>query len=109
MTTANETLTGGPALAENPEPAQPETAEVQDSAQDNPVAAGGDDFASALENFTTETEDSVGDDHVIHGTVIKLTSTHVVVDIGAKSEGMLPIAEVQDHEGKSKFQAGDPI
>jgi small subunit ribosomal protein S1 len=29
---------------------------------------------------------------VIKGTVLKLTSTHVVVDIGAKSEGMLPLS-----------------
>lgn len=68
-----------------------------------------DDFASALENFTTEAEESVGEDHVIHGTVLKVTPTHVFVDIGAKSEGMLPIGEVTDHEGQSKFKAGDAI
>ena len=68
-----------------------------------------EDFASALESFTTEAEESAGEDHVIHGTVLKLTGTHVFVDIGAKSEGMLPIAEVMDHEGKPKFQAGDAI
>jgi small subunit ribosomal protein S1 len=71
--------------------------------------AGTDDFASALESFTTEAEEATGEDHVIKGTVLKLTVTHVVVDIGAKSEGMLPIAEVQDHEGKVKFQPGDEI
>src|SRR5579872_139744 len=49
-----------------------------------------DDFASALESFTTESEELESDDHVLKGTVIKLTSTHVVVDIGAKSEGMVP-------------------
>jgi len=69
----------------------------------------GDDFASALESFTTETEESEGDERVIRGTVLKLTPTHVVVDIGAKSEGLLPLSEVLDHEGKAKFQPGDPI
>src|SRR6059058_4991647 len=68
-----------------------------------------EDFASALESFTTETEEATGEDHVIHGTVVKLTGTHVVVDIGAKSEGMVPIAEVLDHECKPKVQAGDAI
>jgi small subunit ribosomal protein S1 len=68
-----------------------------------------DDFASALESFTTESEELESDDHVLKGTVIKLTSTHVVVDIGAKSEGMVPIAEVMDHDGKPKVQAGDEI
>jgi len=74
-----------------------------------PATSAGDDFAAALLNFTTETEEAVGEDHVIKGTVVKLTPTHVVVDIGAKSEGMLPIAEVLDHEGKAKFQPGDEI
>ncbi len=68
-----------------------------------------DDFASALESFTTETEELEGEDHVLKGTVVKITPTHVVVDIGAKSEGMLPVAEVADHDGKPKFQPGDEI
>ena len=46
---------------------------------------------------------------MLKGTVLKLTPTHVVVDIGAKSEGMLPLAEVLDHEGKPRFQPGDEI
>ena len=41
--------------------------------------------------------------------MLKLTGTHVVVDIGAKSEGMLPLSEVLDHEGKSRFKPGDEI
>src|SRR5206468_9629092 len=68
-----------------------------------------EDFATALETFTTEAEEAVGEDRVIRGTVLKLTPTHVVVDIGAKSEGMLPIAEVLDHEGKPRFQPGEEI
>ena len=77
-----------------------------DADEQKPAA---DDFASALESFTTESEELESDDHVLKGTVIKLTSTHVVVDIGAKSEGMVPIAEVMDHDGKPKVQAGDEI
>jgi len=102
------------------EPA-PAKASVTESAEKTPQAAsvlddkladdkhGTDDFASALENFTTETEEAVGEDRVIRGTVLKLTSTHVVVDVGAKSEGMLPLSEVLDHEGNPKFKPGDEI
>ena len=68
-----------------------------------------EDFASALESFTTETEEAAREDNVIKGTVLKITATHVVVDIGAKSEGMLPLAEVLDHEGNPRFQPGDEI
>src|SRR5580700_3028198 len=79
--------------------------------EEKPAAAPAsmDDFASALETFTTESEEAVSEDRVIKGTVLKLTDKHVVVDIGAKSEGMLPLAEVLDHEGKSRFQPGDEI
>jgi small subunit ribosomal protein S1 len=72
-------------------------------------SGGSDDFAAALQSFETESEESVGDDHVIKGRVVKLTATHVVVDIGAKSEGMAPIAEILDHEGNPRFKPGDEI
>jgi small subunit ribosomal protein S1 len=104
-------------MTENPESPQeistpqasahePQPAEAQD---EKPTAAAADDFASALENFTTESEEAVREDKVLKGTVLKLTGTHVVVDIGAKSEGMLPLSEVLDFEGKPKFQPGDEI
>jgi small subunit ribosomal protein S1 len=86
-----------------------ETAAQAHSHEEKPAASGTDDFASALESFTTETEEAKSDDNVIKGTVLKLTGTHVVVDIGAKSEGMLPLSEVLDHEGNPRFKPGDEI
>ena len=121
MTPEHESHNGGSAVLDAPETVQPSPAETQASAPDAvthtalahtpeaPTAAANDDFAAALENYTSETEESVGDDHVIKGTVVKLTGTHVVVDIGAKSEGMLPLAEVLDHEGQPRFKPGDEI
>ncbi len=146
MTPAHDTHTGGSAVVDAPEQAQPTPAEPQASAPDAPqsdapnisapefaaaasdatgnnapqngtseisapefAAAASDDFAAALQHFETETEEAVGGDHVIKGTVVKLTATHVVVDIGAKSEGMVPIAEILDHEAKPKLQPGDEI
>ena len=118
-----------------PSPAEPQASApdaAADSAQETPVssspeapassvsatpaatvpetpAPASEDFAAALENFTSETEESVGDDRVIKGTVVKLTATHAVVDFGAKSEGMVSIAEVLDHEGQPRFKPGDEI
>jgi small subunit ribosomal protein S1 len=91
--------------ARNEQPAPAAQAAESPAEEPKPV----EDFASALESFTTEAEEAAGDDHVIHGTVLKLTPAHVFVDIGAKSEGMLPIAEVADHEGNPRFQPGDAI
>ncbi len=136
MTPAHDTHTGGSAVIDAPEHAQPSLVEAEastpaihedaqhdihaiadsshgdsahdDSANDN-GSAGSDDFAAALHNFENQTEESVSDDHVIKGTVVKLTATHVVVDIGTKNEGMVPLSEILDHEGNPKFKAGDEI
>jgi transcriptional accessory protein Tex/SPT6 len=89
-------------LTEQPN-SEPHSEPRDDSAsaqQEEQRPAGAEDFASALESFTTETEESVGEDHVIRGTVLKITPSNVFVDIGAKSEGILPIAEVLDQEYK---------
>jgi small subunit ribosomal protein S1 len=100
-------------LTENatPEPDLSATvsAESGEGEQKPSQAANPEDFATALESFTTETEEAVSDERVIKGTVLKLTPTHVVVDIGAKSEGMLPLSEVLDHEGKPRFEPGAEI
>src|SRR6267378_5377331 len=104
------TLTEQPAPEQSAEQLEQSAhANADQSSEEKQAPAATDDFASALESFTTETEEAAGDDNVLKGTVLKLTSTHVVVDIGAKSEGMVPIGEVLDHEGKPKFQAGDEI
>jgi small subunit ribosomal protein S1 len=99
-------------------PAEPSSGEPESHAQsaDPQGAEAGaethspaEDFASVLDSFTAEAAEAASDDHVLKGTVLKLTATHVVVDIGAKSEGMLPLAEVLDHEGNPRFKAGDEI
>ncbi len=100
-----EGSTAEDAVSQPSETAHTETAHTQDDNKSAPA----DDFAAALENYTSETEEATGDDKVIKGTVLKLTPTHVVVDVGAKSEGMLALSEVLDHEGKPRFQPGDEI
>ncbi len=93
----------------NHEPASHEESPAVHAQEEKPATGGADDFASALESFTTETEEAITEDNIIKGTVLKLTGTHVVVDIGAKSEGMLPLSEVLDHEGNPRFKPGDEI
>src|ERR1700724_2245055 len=68
-----------------------------------------EDFATALESYTLETEPAPSEDNVFKGTVIKITATYVIVDIGCKSEGLVPIAEVTDAHGNIKFEPGQDI
>ena len=98
----------GPKLTPMPQPQiqspeQPNVGTAQK--EDNHM----DDFAAALESYTLETEPAPSEDNVFKGTVVKITPTHVVVDIGFKSEGLVPIAEATNAEGQIKFQPGDEI
>ncbi len=69
-----------------------------------------EDFATALETFEQEQNElAANEDRVLKGTVISINPTHLVVDIGLKSEGVVPLAEVQDHEGNVKFQPGEEL
>ena len=75
--------------------------------------AGMDDFAAALESFDREQAAEAAamqsDEHVVTGTVIKITDKHVVVDVGLKSEGLIPLEQVLDHTGQPKLKAGDTV
>tara|TARA_B110000305_G_C19413610_1_gene626820 strand:- start:132 stop:1865 length:1734 start_codon:yes stop_codon:yes gene_type:complete len=51
-------------------------------------------------NFPTHRENSI-----VHGTIIEVRPQVVVVDISAKSEGIIPISEFEDEE----FAVGDEI
>jgi small subunit ribosomal protein S1 len=46
---------------------------------------------------------------IVTGRVLKVTPSDVVVDIGYKSEGLLPASEVTGYDGKVKVKPGDEI
>ena len=46
---------------------------------------------------------------IVRGRVVKVTAAEVVVDIGYKSEGLLPIGQVTTYEGQVNVKPGDEI
>jgi len=73
-----------------------------------------DDFSAALEAFEREQAAEAAaveayGDKIVSGTVVKQTEKHLVVDVGLKSEGLVPLEQVLDHTGAVKFQPGDVI
>lgn len=69
-----------------------------------------EDFATALESFEQEqAELAANEDRVLKGTVVSINSNYLVVDIGLKSEGVVPLEEAKDHDGNIKFAPGDAI
>jgi small subunit ribosomal protein S1 len=102
------------------DPTQQEHAEIQEpvahvaSAPAEHSAESMDDFSAALEAFEREQAAEAAaveayGDKVVSGTVLKQTEKHLVVDVGLKSEGLVPIEQVLDHTGAVKFQPGEVI
>jgi small subunit ribosomal protein S1 len=106
------------AAAESNEPSTatlstPETASTPADHQDEPDLSM-EDFAAALESFDREqaaeaAAQAFDDSAITSGTVIKLTDKHVVVDVGMKSEGLIPIEQVVDHTGTPRLHPGDAV
>jgi small subunit ribosomal protein S1 len=72
---------------------------------DKAPIAGGDDFETLFE----ESMRSVKPGGVVKGRVVGITSTHVMVDVGYKSEGQIPLQEFLDRQGKPQVQVGDEV
>ena len=67
--------------------------------------AGGDDFETLFE----ESMRTVKPGGVVRGTVVGITSTHVMIDVGYKSEGQVPLQEFSDRQGNLQVKVGDEI
>lgn len=80
-------------MAQNEENRKPET------------AGGGDDFETLFEQSMR----SVKPGGIVRGRVVGVTPTHVMIDVGYKSEGQIPIAEFLDRQGKVQVQEGDEV
>jgi small subunit ribosomal protein S1 len=63
------------------------------------------DFATLFENSMQEL--NVGD--VVSGTIVQLNDDNAVVDVGYKSEGVIPLAEFKDEEGNVDIKVGDEV
>jgi small subunit ribosomal protein S1 len=91
-----------------PAVAEPSAPVVEEAAVSEAPAV--EDFASALESFEQEqAELAANEDRVLKGTVVSINPSFLVVDIGLKSEGVVPLDQVKDHEGNLRFNPGDEI
>jgi small subunit ribosomal protein S1 len=60
-----------------------------------------------LSNLVEESLRSVQEGEVVQGRIIKITKEHVVVDVGYKSEGQIPIGEFLNEKGEVTAQEGE--
>jgi small subunit ribosomal protein S1 len=68
---------------------------------------GGESFAALFEESLKREDVKEGD--IVHGRVIQVAKDYVVVDIGYKSEGQVPIEEFTGTDGKVEVKEGDQV
>ncbi len=69
------------------------------------VTGSGDDFQTLFEQSMR----SVKPGGVVKGRVVGITATHVMIDVGYKSEGQIPLEEFLDRQGKIQVKVGDDV
>jgi small subunit ribosomal protein S1 len=55
------------------------------------------------------TKPTLAEGEIVRGRVLKVTPSDIVVDIGYKSEGLLPASEVTGYDGQVRVARGDEI
>ena len=120
-TPAQETAPEAPTAVEAPATEVPATAETKPVAAEATHAKAPehglesmDDFSAALAAFEREQAAEAAaveayGDKIVSATVLKQTEKNLVVDVGLKSEGLVPLEQVLDHTGAVKFNPGDVI
>jgi len=66
---------------------------------------GANEFQALFE----ESLRSVKPGGVVKGMVVGVTSTHVLIDVGYKSEGQIPLGEFLDRQGNLQVKVGDEV
>jgi small subunit ribosomal protein S1 len=108
------------ATAESAAVGSPATAHVSNS----PAAGGGsdnvdsdgadngdvsmEDFGKILAEHEQSHRSEISENEVVKGRVVKITEQAVIIDVGFKSEGIVPIAEFKDGD-QITVQPGDEI
>ena len=85
--------------------------ETKQTNQETPVSSeqvpATEDFAQLLEQSLSDKKMQV--EEVVAGTVLQITSDYVIVDVGYKSEGQIPIEEFKDYEGNVGVTVGEDV
>ncbi|MBW2259097.1 MAG: 30S ribosomal protein S1 [Deltaproteobacteria bacterium] len=102
-----------PEVAQGEETAHPEEEPISDPVVEPETAGQGAETSEAgKEDFMEMYEESfrrVEEGQVVQGRIIQVDKEFVLVDIGYKSEGQVPITEVTKPDGVVEVEVGDTI
>ncbi len=80
----------------------------QDPVENGESAAGSPGFEDMVALYD-ESMRNLTEGEIVTGVVIGMTSNEVIVDVGYKSEGLIPTEEFTDREGKLTVDVGDEV
>jgi len=75
---------------------------------ENEEKISSEDYKNLLERYQFNAKE-LTPGKIIEGKVIKVTPTHVLVDVGFKSEGFIPIEDFNDNPDMSEVHLGDVV
>ncbi len=78
---------------------------------ETPVETRGENFAELLEASLKERggDGVLKEGEIVKGTVVQVSKDFVIVDVGFKSEGQIPISEFTNAKGEVNVQVGDEV
>ena len=88
---------GGKSVAEAPE---------DDRTQDGGMAA--EEYERLLDMYDVSFK-NFAEGEVVKGVVLQVSESEVIVDVGYKSEGIIPLDEFRDETGKISIKVGDMV
>jgi small subunit ribosomal protein S1 len=99
---------GGVATTERPERDRTDRAGVKARPRDDDEKIDPAEFAKLLDIYDNSFR-NIAEGEVVKGTVLKVTPSEVIVDVGYKSEGIIGVGEFLDETGEVTVQPGDIV
>ena len=81
--------------------------DVQDAGGEG--SSGEAQQALGFQEILDSTIKDLKEGEIVQGEIIQVTQDHVIVDVGYKSEGRIPIAQFKDLEGNVTVKVGDSV
>ncbi|HKV38578.1 MAG TPA: 30S ribosomal protein S1 [Blastocatellia bacterium] len=97
----------GPTVTQAAPATQGEAVEPALTPPSEPVP--GQDFGAMLDNYEKESAAAIQEGEVVRGIVVDISEQNVLVDIGYKSEGVVPREELTDPSNNLMVKPGDEI
>ena len=91
------------------QPAEARDLSTDEDDSDTASERGGEESQESLMDLYEESFKRFAEGEVVSGRIIAIDKDFVLVDIGYKSEGQIPIHEFRDESGKIKAAMGDSV